>query len=205
MSPRHRSAWSNTGARRCSSPSRPAASFLIAGKSTLPVPICQRIRIIMKDRGRSVVTSTRRERGSSRFRMPSRLSNASAWRQRLAPAKDSTLLLGRYRCRSQTLQSECASCNDGGTHCGQPRADVRRLRHVSPGDRDGSSGSWVGCPLVRRQGSVPRRRGGARLRRPRRVPSRDGPIDRAAVAGESQACSSCGHCGYANRASVTLH
>ena len=96
-----------------------------------------------------------------------------------------------------------ASCNHGGPHRGQPRTDLRRLRHVSRGHRGGSAGSWLGSPLVRPQAGVPRRRGCARLPRCRPLPPRDGSIDRAALAGKLQACSSRSHCGDAARLRLT--
>ena len=61
----------------------------------------------------------------------------------------------------------------------------------------GWSVHWYDRERVSRRGS------GARPRGRRRFPTRDGPIDRAALAGQTQACGSCGACGHrASRAAA---
>ena len=50
------SASPSTETRRCSSPSRPAASSSIAGASTSPIAVCRRTRITTKGRGRWAAT-----------------------------------------------------------------------------------------------------------------------------------------------------
>ena len=63
------------------------------------------------------------------------------------------------------------------------RGERRRLSHVSRGPGQCSRGARLVRALVRPRARVSRRGGGARRRRYRCFPARDGPIDRPALAG----------------------